>query len=502
MEKFLKVICLFFLFITPFLTPAQEQQTAPEINPFKSHWTLQLNGGLTQYYGDLNKEDFYNPDVRFGFGAALGYQLSPVFGLRSQFLSGKLYSEHVAKDLKLKTNFWDAGLHLTANINEIFAEYNPNRFINFYLFGGAGLTSFFSKTSNLTTDVFVKESDSRQNEVFFPLGAGAEFRLGKKIGLNLEYSDHLLLSDETLDLFAATDARDHYSYASAGLTFRFGGPRDSDNDGIRDKDDNCPDRPGKPEFFGCPDADNDGIPDDQDDCPTVAGKLEFKGCPDTDGDGIPDKEDACPNTAGSKELKGCPDKDGDGIADKDDKCQDIPGKKEYAGCPDKDGDGVPDHEDQCPELTGLALLGGCPDRDGDGVADHLDKCPDVKGTASNNGCPEESKALVDDIVYFDTDEWVVIAKYNQMLNKVAEILRDNPGIRVSVEGHTDSRESKAYNMRLSERRANHIIGFFTERGIDPSRLVKGFYGESKPAADNSTAEGMALNRRVEIKSVK
>ena len=502
MKNILKVACLLLLLIVPFVMTAQEQQVAPVTNPFKNYWTLQLNGGVTQYFGDLNKEDWYNPDVRFGFGAALGYQLSPVFGLRSQFISGKLYSEHVSKDLKLKTNFWDAGLHLTANINEIFADYNPNRFLNFYLFGGAGLTSFSSKTYNLTSDAFVEESDSRQNEVFFPMGAGAEFRLGKNLGLTLEYGDHLLLSDETLDFHAATDARDHYSYASAGIKFRFGGPRDTDKDGVRDKEDNCPDRPGKPELFGCPDEDNDGIADDQDDCPKVAGKLEFKGCPDTDGDGIPDKDDSCPTASGSKELKGCPDKDKDGIADKDDKCPDMAGKKELAGCPDKDGDGITDNEDQCPDLAGLASLGGCPDKDGDGVADNQDKCPEVKGTLANNGCPEEAKVLVDEVVYFNTDEWIVIAKYNQLLNKVAETLRDNPGIRITVEGHTDSRESKMYNMRLSERRADHVYNFFTERNIDPARLVKGFYGESRPLSDNATAEGMALNRRVEIKSIK
>ncbi|MBK7029935.1 MAG: thrombospondin type 3 repeat-containing protein [Bacteroidales bacterium] len=108
------------------------------------------------------------------------------------------------------------------------------------------------------------------------MGLGAEFRLAKKVSLNIEYGDHLTFKDATLDFFEAVKARDHYSYASAGLTFKFGGPKDQDNDGIKDKEDNCPDRAGKVELFGCPDADGDGISDDDDACPKDAGKLNSR----------------------------------------------------------------------------------------------------------------------------------------------------------------------------------------------------------------------------------
>lgn len=480
------------------------QATSSEVKPaiFKGHWTLQVNGGVTQYFGDLNKDDWFNKSLKFGYGGALGYQLSPVFGIRGQFVGGKLESEREDKNLRLNTDFWDAGLNVTVNINEIFADYNPDRAVSFYLFGGAGFTSFSSVTYDLVTAAEQQKSDGKENELFVPVGAGVEFRLAKKVSFNIEYGDHLTFKDKTLDFHDQLKARDHYSYASAGLNFKFGGPKDEDNDGIKDKEDQCPDRPGKVELFGCPDGDNDGIADDEDACPKDAGKLEFKGCPDTDNDGIPDKDDACPSENGSRELKGCPDKDKDGFADKDDKCPDQAGKKELNGCPDRDGDGIADNDDQCPDIAGLKTLGGCADKDNDGIADPQDKCPEVAGVAANNGCPAESGVLVNEVVYFNTDQHIVIAQYNQLLNKVAETLRDNPGIRISVEGHTDSRESKNYNMNLSEKRADYVIKFFTERGIDKARIVKGFFGETRPAADNATVEGMKLNRRVEIKSVK
>lgn len=78
----------------------------------------------------------------------------------------------------------------------------------------------------------------------------------------------------------------------AGLTFKFGG-KDTDGDGIYDKDDACPEVAGLKQFNGCPDTDGDGIADKDDACPEVAGPTEFNGCPDTDGDGIADKDDAC-----------------------------------------------------------------------------------------------------------------------------------------------------------------------------------------------------------------
>ncbi|MBK7029934.1 MAG: hypothetical protein IPH45_12295, partial [Bacteroidales bacterium] len=68
----------------------------------------------------------------------------------------------------LNTDFWDAALNVTVNINEIFADYNPERVVNFYFFGGAGLTSFSSTTTDFTTGTQLQKSDSRQNEIFVP----------------------------------------------------------------------------------------------------------------------------------------------------------------------------------------------------------------------------------------------------------------------------------------------------------------------------------------------
>src|SRR5690606_26480624 len=129
---------------------------------------------------------------------------------------------------------------------------------------------------------------------------------------------------------------------------------------------------------------------------------------------------------------GCPDRDGDGIEDAFDKCPDVPGTAEFFGCPDRDGDGIADHLDKCPDVAGLCQFDGCPDRDGDGVPDATDQCPDVPGTIANNGCPEVDENDIDainrmlDKVYFDFDMYEIKAESFDALNKIVNILSENP----------------------------------------------------------------------------
>jgi OOP family OmpA-OmpF porin len=65
-----------------------------------------------------------------------------------------------------------------------------------------------------------------------------------------------------------------------------------------------------------------------------------------------------------------------------------------------------------------------------------------------------------------------------------------------IEGHTDSVGTEAYNLALSDRRAKSVFDYLTSRGVDPARLSSVGHGELKPIADNATAEGRQLNRRV------
>lgn len=269
----------------------------------------------------------------------------------------------------------------------------------------------------------------------------------------------------------------HFQHV-ATVGFSFGG-KDTDGDGIYDKDDACPEVAGLPEFDGCPDTDGDGIQDSKDACPTVAGLAEFDGCPDTDGDGIPDPKDACPTVAGIAALGGCPDADGDGIKDSDDECPNEAGPRANNGCPyeDKDGDGVLDKDDECPELA---------------------------GTVANNGCPEVSVEVLNQLnldfksVLFDYNKATLRSESFATLDNIASIMQEYPTARFLIEGHTDDRGRDEYNLNLSDQRAASVKSYLTGKGIPTSRLESKGFGESRPVASNKTEDGRQQNRRVEL----
>ncbi|MGY0426864.1 MAG: thrombospondin type 3 repeat-containing protein, partial [Polaribacter sp.] len=188
-----------------------------------------------------------------------------------------------------------------------------------------------------------------------------EGMLNGGLGFNTWFNENLGLNFQTGTKKGFSDKIRTHFQTSLGLIIKFGG-KDSDGDGVYDKDDACPETPGLKEFNGCPDADGDGVKDSDDACPNVAGLASMNGCPDADGDGVADKDDMCPNEKGTKANKGCPDSDGDGVVNRNDKCPNVAGPVANGGCPlpDTDGDGVLDKDDKCPNVAGLASNMGCP----------------------------------------------------------------------------------------------------------------------------------------------
>ena len=259
------------------------------------------------------------------------------------------------------------------------------------------------------------------------------------------------------------------------------------------------------------DTDKDGVPDKQDICPKVAGPEITWGCPDKDGDGVADVEDKCPDIAGIHKYNGCPvpDADKDGINDEGDKCPAVPGTVKYNGCPvpDTDGDLISDEADMCPDKAGPVEFNGCPipDSDGDGLNDTQDKCPQEKGMPENNGCPEIKKEIIEKVTYaarntfFETKSDKLAPESFSSLNEVVTILKNNPSLNLEIEGHSDNVGNPTYNLTLSERRANSVKRYFQEHGINEQRLKSRGYGQEKPVADNNTSAGRAKNRRVELK---
>jgi len=240
---------------------------------------------------------------------------------------------------------------------------------------------------------------------------------------------------------------------------------------------------------------------------------------DADNDGVADKQDRCPNTPAGDAVdgNGCSlpkDSDGDGVLDPRDNCPDTPrGERVDAnGCPlpkDSDGDGVMDPQDKCPDTPRGERVdaSGCPlpkDSDGDGVLDPQDKCPDTpRGTRVDaSGCAvvfeEGKRELVLEGVYFETAKAVLLPEPQAILDRVAASLAASPDLKVEVAGYTDSRGSRAGNVRLSQARAKAVADYLIGKGIAAGRLTAKGYGPDKPIGDNATEEGRARNRRVEL----
>ncbi len=167
---------------------------------------------------------------------------------------------------------------------------------------------------------------------------------------------------------------------------------------------------------------------------------------------------------------------------------------------DSDGDGVMDPVDNCPNTPKGAPVNdvGCLlDSDGDGVFDYMDQCPGTPEGVSVDvyGCPTKLTLHIN----FGHDSSTVGAEFDSEVAKAAQCINDYPGNTVIIEGHTDSSGAAAYNLKLSEQRATAVKNRLIEKfNIKESRLIAQGFGESHPVADNKTAGGRSLNRRVEV----
>jgi OOP family OmpA-OmpF porin len=224
---------------------------------------------------------------------------------------------------------------------------------------------------------------------------------------------------------------------------------------------------------------------------------------------------------------------------------------------DSDNDRVPDnydyrneftkapYYDYCPTTTPAGAKvddWGCPlDSDKDGVPDYLDKCPGTPAgvKVDKDGCPppppppvlqlqevraeapaaaavvtseqkkeaasvavvakemfEKGRATIK--VEFDFNKADIKPAFDKEIQKFADVMKNNPDLKVVIEGHTDNVGGKDFNEKLSTKRSNSVRDSLTKKfGIAESRLTAKGYGMAKPIASNTTKVGRQKNRRVE-----
>jgi len=270
------------------------------------------------------------------------------------------------------------------------------------------------------------------------------------------------------------------------------------------------------------DADNDGVVDEldaEDDNPNN----------DTDNDGMSNIDEV---KAGTNPLdpnsKVEPDTDKDGKIDKIEKGKDADGdgKSDLVESAklDADNDGVVDELDADDSDVNN-------DSDGDGVSnideknagtnplDSNDK-PEVKKDEPQTNTQdintttvkvdkkvkEDIESQIKDILHlhkieFETNKATLTPKGKEIVDRVATILKKYPGVKITIEGHTDSDGKADYNLKLSQDRVDTVKAELVKAGISADRLKAVGYGESNPLVPNDSAENKAKNRRVEFKVI-
>ncbi len=348
------------------------------------------------------------------------------------------------------------------------------------------------------------------SELLVPITVGLRTSFRKDINVFIEQS--YSFANTELNMFAV------------GVQVSLSELKDSDGDGVMDKNDQCPEEKGTAMYSGCPklDTDKDGIADLDDPCPYIYG-FPY-GCPDMDLDGVTDSLDLCPDVPGS--AMGCPDKDKDGFADKDDLCPDVFG--DNRGCPDNP------LEEQVINQTEIVSLGA--KNNSSALNETIAYNPDVEKSnkKENQRAPSSGREVNDkknvkemeDIdrarISPDIDESEELRAPNslnpyilfnvasdrvkgwykvQLIGWYRQLYKD-PSAILLIDGYTDNQGRETYNEELSLNRAKAVQLFFINRGIAENRLRVEYFGPYNPRASNKYESGRKLNRRVELEIVK
>ena len=424
----------------------------------------------------------YWPPAEFGvedpvptFGGILGLRLGEPVALELRGHYAKADSEKVhasAADVTL--------VHGEGNITWFLTPLTP---VSPYLTFGAGV---------MRADI----GDETDSKFSWNAGAGLRGRLTDNLSIRVDGRN---VSYEVPTPSTGEEKMRYSLEAFAGLSFGFGGsPSDADLDGVRNDLDRCPATPAgaRVDASGCPlDSDQDGVYDGLDQCEATArgATVDAKGCPsDADKDGVPDGIDTCADTPAGATVNA-------------------------TGCPtDSDGDGVYDGLDQCDATPSGCTVNpnGCPtDADQDGVCDGVDTCPDTQADVRVDlkGCPIQVSVRETELmetgmirlqdINFDTGKATIKSESFRVLDDVGGILSRWPQLRIEIGGHTDARGSDALNQKLSDARAKSVRDYLLNKfpELDPGQFTAVGYGERQPIASNTTALGMAKNRRVEFK---
>ncbi|HLT86349.1 MAG TPA: OmpA family protein [Sphingobacterium sp.] len=420
---------------------AQKQGSIEGTTPLGSEtqyrtWSVGLNAGVlnqSNIFG-FNRDGFDKLEHNLGYSAYIKKQISPSFGLKAQYMGGKVAGKNedatgtgiAAFETKTPWSAALSGEWTMANTNWRFF----NSFIKPYFAVGLGALNF--ETTITDADGAATTHDAT-TKLYVPADFGFKFAVARGINIDLGYQ--LNWANQNFDGKAGgTFKNDLFSYAHAGLEIALGNSF-------------------KPAL-------NNSNP-----VATLVNDYTVK------YDDLKAQNDALKqaNEALSSQLAGLnndlQDDDGDGVANKFDKCPNTPAgvKVDGSGCP------LPEMKHETKVIEKIVV------------------------TEEDRKVVDEAIKNLE----FDLGKSTIRSTSYPSLNSVAALLIEK-NFSLKLAGHTDNTGSMQTNMRLSKERAEAVKAYLVSKGANGSRIEATGYGPTQPIATNATAEGRQQNRRVEF----
>jgi OOP family OmpA-OmpF porin len=446
---------------------AQTSDTSPVqyVKPFSgnsaySTWSVGVNAGALStntLFTSKSRLDFTSPGTELGYGFYIKNQITPAVGIQADFLAGKLSGNNSQVLASTGTSLFSSfstkihyGGSLSANITVGNISWHANKSaIQPYLTVGFGAMNYTpvvtyaagGKVTNFKTN---SGSDGSIGEVYTPVGVGLKFDLGSGINLDLGYQVNFVYSDN-VDGYNFGSGNDKFSYAHVGLEFALGSHS----------------RPQLATHNPVSSMRHEYLSENWDTRSELQKQIDAE------------KAQIEAERAANAQLRSDLNATNAALA---------------RFTTDSDNDGVPDFLDKCPNTPAGTKV------DGAGCPLPVNK-PDVKVYVT-----EEDKKIVNEAVRnleFDFNKTTIRPHSYASLDRLAQLLIDKH-FNLKLAGYTDNIGSVAFNLKLSNGRAEAVKDYLVGKNADASRIQAEGYGKAHPIATNKTAKGRQLNRRVEF----
>ena len=221
------------------------QKAGENKNILSNKWSIDINGGSTQYWGYINSRNFgttLKHTPTFGYGLVLTRQISPVWSIRGQFLMGQLkgrkelFSDNDFANLNYYSDFYEGNITVKLSFTDMIKGYKPNRAFTIYGLAGLGLSNFQGETYNYITGLTVnkfgygsgKGINGYELDGMGTVGIGMSFKLSKAMNFTFENSMKFI-QENKLNERNGTFKFDLYGYSSIGLSYKFGFKKETKN---------------------------------------------------------------------------------------------------------------------------------------------------------------------------------------------------------------------------------------------------------------------------------